>query len=103
MKRKALFFDIDGTLLVDASKELPKSAALALTEARRAGHLVFINSGRTRCLMKDVEGKVPVDGYLCGCGTYIEAEGKPCSTEKSPQNAVGSSKRRSSSANLTES
>ena len=102
MKRKALFFDIDGTLLVDASKELPKSAALALTEARRAGHLVFINSGRTRCLMKDVEGKVPVDGYLCGCGTYIEAE-KPCSTEKSPQNAVGSSKRRSSSANLTES
>ncbi|MFR2715177.1 HAD family hydrolase [Pilosibacter fragilis] len=76
MKRKALFFDIDGTLLVDASKELPKSAALALTEARRAGHLVFINSGRTRCLMKDVEGKVPVDGYLCGCGTYIEAEGK---------------------------
>ena len=76
MKRKALFFDIDGTLLVDASKELPKSAAIALTEARRAGHLIFINSGRTRCLMKDVEGKVPVDGYLCGCGTYIEAEGK---------------------------
>ena len=76
MKRKALFFDIDGTLLVDASKELPKSAAAAITEARRAGHLIFINSGRTRCLMKDVEGKVPVDGYLCGCGTYIEAEGK---------------------------
>ena len=39
MKRKALFFDIDGTLLVDASKELPKSAAIALTEARRAGQL----------------------------------------------------------------
>ena len=51
MKRKALFFDIDGTLLVDASKELPKSAAIALTEARRAGHLIFINSGRTRCLI----------------------------------------------------
>ena len=51
MKRKALFFDIDGTLLVDASKELPKSAALALTEARRAGHLVFINSGRTRWVL----------------------------------------------------
>ena len=35
MKRKALFFDIDGTLLVDASKELPKSAAAAITEARQ--------------------------------------------------------------------
>ena len=77
MKRKALFFDIDGTLLVDASKELPKSAAAAITEARRAGHLIFINSGRTRCLMKDVEGKVPVDGYLCGCGTYIDLREAP--------------------------
>lgn len=75
MKRKALFFDIDGTLLVDTSKELPESAARAIEKARSAGHLVFINSGRTRCLMKDVEGKIPVDGYLCGCGTYIEAEG----------------------------
>lgn len=92
MKRKALFFDIDGTLLVDASKELPKSAALALTEARRAGHLVFINSGRTRCLMKDVEGKVPVDGYLCGCGTYIEAEGSPAPQKNLRKTPLGAPK-----------
>lgn len=91
MKRKALFFDIDGTLLVDASKELPKSAAIALTEARRAGHLIFINSGRTRCLMKDVEGKVPVDGYLCGRGNLHRGGGKsPASQEnfrKAPDGA----------------
>ena len=55
MKRKALFFDIDGTLLSDHKKELPESAARVIAQARRAGHLVFINSGRARCLMQEVE------------------------------------------------
>ena len=68
MKRKALFFDIDGTLLVDASKELPKSAALALTEARRAGHLVFINSGRTRWQKEHILGII--DNFLFQNGTH---------------------------------
>lgn len=76
MNRKALFFDIDGTLLTDKTKELPKSASEALKKARDAGHLVFINSGRTRCLMKEIEDNIPVDGYLCGCGTYIEIGGR---------------------------
>lgn len=76
MSRKALFFDIDGTLLTDKTKELPASASGALKKARAAGHLVFINSGRTRCLMKEIEQNIPVDGYLCGCGTYIEIEGR---------------------------
>lgn len=76
MKRKALFFDIDGTLLSDHKKELPESAARVIAQARRAGHLVFINSGRARCLMQEVEAALPVDGYLCGCGTYLEIQGK---------------------------
>lgn len=76
MKRKALFFDIDGTLLSDHKKELPERAARVIAQARRAGHLVFINSGRARCLMQEVEAALPVDGYLCGCGTYLEIQGK---------------------------
>lgn len=76
MSRKALFFDIDGTLLTDGSKELPESAAESIVRARENGHLVFINSGRARCLMKEVEDCLAVDGYLCGCGTYIEIGGK---------------------------
>lgn len=76
MERKALFFDIDGTLLTDDTKCLPESAAEAIKKARQAGHLVFINSGRARCLMQEVEEKLDVDGYLCGCGTYIEVQGK---------------------------
>ncbi len=76
MNRKALFFDIDGTLLTDSTKELPSSAAAAIRKARAAGHVVFINSGRTRCLMQEVEQVIEMDGYLCGCGTYIEIGGR---------------------------
>lgn len=76
MERKALFFDIDGTLLTDDTKELPSSAGAVIRKAREAGHLVFINSGRARCLMKEVESSMEADGFLCGCGTYIEIHGK---------------------------
>lgn len=76
MKRKALFFDIDGTLLTDGTKILPKSAELAVKKAREAGHMVFINTGRSRILMQEIEGILDVDGYLCGCGTLIEVHGK---------------------------
>lgn len=75
MDRKALFFDIDGTLLDNDTKEIPASAVRAVNEARKAGHLVFINSGRARCLMREIEERLVVDGYLCGCGTYIEIGG----------------------------
>ena len=76
MKRKALFFDIDGTLLTDGTKILPESAENALKKAREAGHMVFINTGRSRILMQELEGRIEVDGYLCGCGTLIEVHGK---------------------------
>ena len=76
MKKKALFFDIDGTLLTDGTKILPKSAEEAIKKARVAGHMVFINTGRSRCLMQELEGRLEVDGYLCGCGTLVEVNGK---------------------------
>ena len=78
MNRKALFFDIDGTLLTDGTKILPKSAVDAIRKARELGHLVFINTGRSRILMQELEDRIEVDGYLCGCGTLIEVQGRKC-------------------------
>jgi len=49
--RKALFFDIDGTLLSEVNRNVPESARKAVAGARAAGHLVFINSGRTYSLI----------------------------------------------------
>lgn len=76
MNRKALFFDVDGTLLSEKTHKVPESAAKALEEARKNGHLIFINSGRTICHLGVIKGMIEADGYLCGCGTYIQLEGK---------------------------
>ena len=43
---KALFFDLDGTLL-DSGKKIPASAAEALTAARQKGVKVFVCTGRS--------------------------------------------------------
>ncbi len=75
-RTKALFFDIDGTLLSEKTGKVPDSAKEALKEARKRGHLVFINSGRVYGHLKEIRAEVEADGYLCGCGTYIVVEGR---------------------------
>lgn len=71
MSKKALFFDIDGTLLSEITGEVPESAVEALKQARERGHLVFINTGRTICGVPAEIKELPIDGIICGCGTYI--------------------------------
>ena len=46
MNRKALFFDVDGTLFSETRRMVPESAKRALRLTREKGNLVFINSGR---------------------------------------------------------
>lgn len=76
MNRKALFFDIDGTIISEVTKQIPNSTIQAISEAKKKGHLTFINSGRTWCSIPDILQKVDFDGYLCGCGTYIICQEK---------------------------
>lgn len=75
--RKIMFFDIDGTLMEDsASHFVPDSTVQALRLARQAGHLLYVNTGRP---VINVDADVRVlgfDGYICGCGTYIECGGR---------------------------
>ncbi len=71
--RKALFFDIDGTLFSESLRQVPQSAVLALKKTREKGNLVFINTGRTWCQNTGIRREVEVDGYCCGCGTYLIA------------------------------
>ena len=68
---KALFFDIDGTLLSEKTRQIPESAKEAHKEARRRGHLVFINTGRVYCHLSQIRSEVEADGFLCGCGTCV--------------------------------
>lgn len=69
---KAIFFDIDGTLIDNDTKQITDSAVEAIAQARRNGHLCFINTGRTKRLIeRDLTERAEFDGYLLGCGTMI--------------------------------
>ena len=70
-----LFFDIDGTLF-DDSRKLPASVLPALIKARKNGHLLFINTGRTLCNLDHRLDGFPVDGWIMGCGTRVVFRGE---------------------------
>lgn len=75
--RKIIFFDIDGTLMEDsASHFVPDSTREALRLAREAGHLLYVNTGRPLCNVDADVRELGFDGYICGCGTYIECGGR---------------------------
>jgi len=78
VSKKALFFDIDGTLLSEVTREVPESAKRALQTARSCGHLVFVNTGRSCSELGEIRALLDplADGWLCGCGTYVEVGGK---------------------------
>ena len=69
--KKILFFDIDGTLLTSHPFKVPESTSHALTKAHENGHLLFINTGRTKVMMPSALSELHFDGYIYGCGTHI--------------------------------
>lgn len=76
MSRKALFFDIDGTLVDNDTKAAPLSAIEAIKKTRDKGNLVIINTGRTKSILNTIQKTFDVDGFSCGCGTQIIINGK---------------------------
>ena len=62
-------------MIDEQTKIVPESTLRALKQARKNGHLVFINTGRTSCNTLDSMKHIPVDGYVCGCGTEIIYQG----------------------------
>lgn len=71
MEKAVLFFDIDGTILSEKTRSIPESAVNALQRAKKAGHLLFINTGRTICSVPAEIRRMSFDGFLCGCGTHL--------------------------------
>ncbi len=80
MKRKAVFFDIDGTLVAyDGS--IPESTVLALKKLRENGHLAVISTGRTKPLIMPELLELGFDGIVAGCGSYVEYNGSEVYSE----------------------
>lgn len=76
---KALFFDLDGTLL-DSTKRIPDSAVEALHAARRAGVRVYLASARSPRLGETLGWAARefdlFDGGIYSNGGYVETAGR---------------------------
>ena len=55
----------------NSTKEIPASAMRALRELKNQGHLLFVNTGRTKGIVDPEIYDWPFDGMILGCGTYI--------------------------------
>ena len=76
-KIRNFFLDIDGTMLIRGKKQLTDDLITALRYAQAKGCKIFVNTGRTKSFLPYSIAKLDCfDGFLCGCGTYIEHAGK---------------------------
>ena len=82
-KAKALFFDIDGTLVSFNTHVIPESAVEALQRAKAAGLKIYISTGRPVPFIMNlgqishlIDGYITANGALCieGCRKF----GKAC-------------------------
>ena len=70
---KALFFDIDGTLVSFHTHEIPASTIEALTQAKNEGARIFISTGRPQILINNLtalQERRLIDGYITMNGAY---------------------------------
>lgn len=86
-KTKYIFIDIDHTLL-SHKKGVLKSSLKAIDLARKNGHKVFISSGRVGSAVDECLKFYPFDGFLFGCGAYIEVDGEVIYENILPQEEV---------------
>ncbi|MCD8388322.1 MAG: Cof-type HAD-IIB family hydrolase [Bacteroidales bacterium] len=76
---KALFFDIDGTLVSFKTHQIPESAVDAISRAHQAGNKIFISTGRPKAIITNLgalESRGLIDGYITMNGAYCLADGK---------------------------
>jgi Cof subfamily protein (haloacid dehalogenase superfamily) len=73
-RRRAIFLDVDGTLIHDDDPPAASSVA-AVQQARAAGHLVFLCTGRARAEIADAVARIGFDGAITAGGGYAELRG----------------------------
>lgn len=85
---KAIFFDIDGTLVSFETHKIPASTQEALRELRRQGIKLFIATGRSWSLIDNLGG-LDFDGYITVNGSYcFTADHRPIYKNCIPQEDI---------------
>lgn len=70
---KALFFDIDGTLVSFQTHTIPSSTIEALEAAKKNGVQIFISTGRPKLIINnlgELQKRNLIDGYITMNGSY---------------------------------
>ena len=70
---KAIFFDIDGTLVSFVTHRIPQSTVDAIKKARENGFSIFIATGRPKVIINNLsqlESQNLIDGYITMNGGY---------------------------------
>lgn len=74
---KAIFFDVDGTLVSMTTRAIPQSTLDSLQALREKGVKLFVATGRHMSMMDDVRRQFEFDGYItvsgqfCLCGDTV--------------------------------
>ena len=76
MRIKAIFFDIDGTLISIKRHRIPESTLEAVEAVRRKGVLTFLCTSRARQFLSNIPG-IGYDGLVCLTGAHcIDKDGR---------------------------
>ena len=70
-----IFFDIDGTIVDEASQIIPASTVEAISALRQAGHTPIINTGRPYSHLDPRVRAMPFAGWVCSGGMEVYVNG----------------------------
>ena len=80
-KIKALFFDIDGTLVSFKTHKIPQSTVDALEQAKKNGVEVYISTGRPQLIINNlgqiehlIDGYITTNGARCFVGDKVVSQ-----------------------------
>lgn len=90
MDKKMIFFDIDGTL-IEVNKGIYKilpEVETALNQLKKAGHDVFLATGRCQCFIVDGVSYYPFSGAVTCNGSRVDYHDMPIFKSVIPADAI---------------
>lgn len=85
---KAIFFDVDGTLVPSGGQRLPAETLSALQTLRRSGIRLFVATGRHISMLDGIRQDFEFDGYATMNGQHCTCSGLPVARNPIPPQGV---------------
>jgi len=85
---KAIFFDVDGTLVSFKTHQISPAVRQALQALRERGIKLFLSTGRHLAMLDPVRQVFDFDGYVTLSGQYCTAQGQVLRSTPMPPEAV---------------